>query len=144
MHLHIYIHTYIYILYTHAHTHEHTHTHTRTHTHTHIYMYVYTYIYVYICINKISSEGCKWKLAQIEAGASNSKLALARYTFDHECAFGHALAPLAPERFFFPALIFCLGCSGACSIYSIGGCYTCYIVYYTIVLHSVLDANFGI
>jgi len=29
------------------------------------------------------------------------------------------------------------------SIYSIGGCYTCYIVYYTIVLHSVLDANFG-
>jgi len=32
------------------------------------------------------------------------------------------------------------------SIYSIGGCYTCHIVYYTIVLHSVLDvdANFGI
>jgi len=39
-----------------------------------------------------------------------------------------------------------LGCSVlvAYSIYSIGGCYTCYIVYYTIVLHSVLDANFGI
>jgi len=37
-----------------------------------------------------------------------------------------------------------LGCSVACGIYSIGGCYTCYIVYYTIVLHSVLDANFGI
>jgi len=41
-----------------------------------------------------------------------------------------------------------LGCSAAYSIYSIGGCYTCYIVlvYYTIVLHShsVLDANFGI
>ena len=37
-----------------------------------------------------------------------------------------------------------LGCSVAYSIYSIGGCYTCYIVYYTVVLHSVLDANFGI
>jgi len=37
-----------------------------------------------------------------------------------------------------------LGCSVAYSIYSIGGCYTCHIVYYTIVLHSVLDANFGI
>jgi len=37
-----------------------------------------------------------------------------------------------------------LGCSVAYSIYSIGGCYTCYIVYYTIVLHSVLNANFGI
>ena len=37
-----------------------------------------------------------------------------------------------------------LGCSVAYSIYSIGGCYTCYIVYYTIVLHSVVDANFGI
>jgi len=36
-----------------------------------------------------------------------------------------------------------LGCSVAYSIYSIGGRYTCYIVYYTIVLHSVLDANFG-
>ena len=44
---------------------------------------------------------------------------------------------------------FCLGCSVAYSIYSIEGCYTCYIVYYTIysyniVLHSVLDANFSI
>jgi len=37
-----------------------------------------------------------------------------------------------------------LGCSVAYSIYSIGGCYTCYIVYYTLVLHSVLDAHFGI
>jgi len=37
-----------------------------------------------------------------------------------------------------------LGCSVAYSIYSIGGCYTCYMVYYTIALHSVLDANFGI
>jgi len=49
-------------------------------------------------------------------------------------------------------LLPCLGCLVAYryrySIYSIGGqvggCYTCYIVYYTIVLHSVLDANFGI
>jgi len=38
-----------------------------------------------------------------------------------------------------------LGCSVAYSIYSIGECYTCYIVYYTIVLvlHSVLDKKIG-
>jgi len=37
-----------------------------------------------------------------------------------------------------------LGRSVAYRICSIGGCYTGYIVYYTIVLHSVLDANFDI
>jgi len=49
-------------------------------------------------------------------------------------------------RWFFTMVLvsLCLGCSVAYSIYSIGGCYTCYIVYYNIVLHSVLDANFGI